>query len=75
MTNFEIITKNVYNLAKFIEWVQDDALEAKGCSLDITMPDIFDMEEPKVLLSWDEWLKQEAEDGFCVTTKGTISYD
>lgn len=50
MTNHEWLCQSPGHLAAFLLQVQDDALEAKGCSLEMTMP-------PGV--SWLEWLGKE----------------
>ena len=69
MTNFEIITQRPSTLEEFLEMVVDDALAAKGCSYDLTMPD-----EEWAGRSWRDWLEQEAaEDGAaCQTSRGTM---
>lgn len=66
MTNFQIITRSPSTLSDFLGMVQDDALEAEGCSLELKMPD------PEGGMSWEEWLEQEAEDDICVTPRGRI---
>lgn len=38
MTNFEVLTKSPANLARFLDLVVGDALEAEGCTFDLTMP-------------------------------------
>lgn len=53
MTNFEIITQSPYNLQRFLETVQEDALLALGCGNNLKMPDC----SPKI---WEKWLSQEA---------------
>lgn len=55
MTNFESITKSVGALAHFLDAVQEDALEAKGCSLDLTLPEVG-------CVGWQEWLEEECYD-------------
>lgn len=73
MTNFEIITKSTMNLSDFIGMVVDDALEAKGCSLDLTMPSEEARRSPMFgLYGYQEWLEQEAEYDFCNTSRGAI---
>lgn len=64
LTNFQVITQSQNNLSDFLSMVQDDALEAEGCSLELKMPGL-----------WDEWLKQEAVDGICITPKGSIFWN
>lgn len=68
MTNFQIVTQSPQNLADFLYMIQDDALEAKGCSYNLKMPD------PETVIMWDEWLKQEAEDDVCVTPRGVVRW-
>lgn len=38
MTNFQLITQNATTLDDFISAVVDDALEAKGCSMELKLP-------------------------------------
>ena len=38
MTNFQLITQNATTLDNFISAVVDDALEAKGCSMELKLP-------------------------------------
>lgn len=68
MTNFQIVTQSPQNLADFLYMIQDAALEAKGCSYNLKMPD------PETVIMWDEWLKQEAEDDVCVTPRGVVRW-
>lgn len=68
MTNFEIVTQDPQSLANLLYMVQDDALEAKGCSYDLKMPD------PETVTMWDDWLRQEAEGDVCVTPRGAIHF-
>lgn len=72
MTNFDIITKNVWNLEKFIDMLVEDALEAKGCSRDLIMPNLTILKDGEYFMGWEDWLRQEAEDNVCVTSKGWI---
>lgn len=53
MTNFEIITSSAYNLQAFLEAVQQDALDAKGCAQELKMP-------PCLPPIWEAWLMQDA---------------
>lgn len=55
MTNFEAITKSEEALSRFLDVVQDDALEAEGCSFELTMPD-------EGARDWLEWLVMECYD-------------
>lgn len=68
MTNFQIVTQSPQNLADFLYMIQNAALEAKGCSYNLKMPD------PETVIMWDEWLKQEAEDDVCVTPRGVVRW-
>lgn len=62
MTNFQLITQNATTLDDFISAVVDDALEAKGCSMELKLP--YELQEGAggVFLQWKEWLEQENED-------------
>lgn len=60
LTNFELITQNPQTLDDFLSAVQDDALEAAGCSLDLHMPLNKDPDAPYI--GWKEWLEREAEE-------------
>lgn len=55
MTNFEEITRSPAALAAFLERVQDDALEAEGCSMKLKMPD------PEICMTWEMYLNEEAK--------------
>lgn len=54
MTNFEYITEDRLTLSKFIEKVQNDALEAVGCAFKLHYP-------PDDVVDWYEWLGQEED--------------
>lgn len=60
MTNFELIVQNPQTLEDFLEAVQDDALEAEGCSYDLHLPPAIGPEE--ITVTWKTWLEMEAED-------------
>ena len=60
MTNLELITQNAQTLEDFLEAVQDDALEAEGCSYDLRLPPTIGPEE--IAVTWKDWLGMEAED-------------
>lgn len=64
MTNFEALCKSPGMMARFLEKVQDDALEAEGCSLKLTMPP----DDGEYAVDWEAWLEQECwdPDGFLV---------
>lgn len=64
LTNFQVITQSKNNLSDFLTMVQDDALEAEGCSFNLKMP-VF----------WDKWLEEEAVDGICITPRGSIFWN
>lgn len=50
MTNFEWICKSKENVSALLYQVQDDALEAEGCSLDLKLP---------ACGGWLKWLSME----------------
>lgn len=60
MTNFELITQNSQTLEEFLEAVQDDALEAEGCSYDLNLPPTLGTEQ--ITVTWRAWLDMAAED-------------
>ena len=63
MTNFGLITQNTDTLDDFISAIIDDALEAKGCSLDLKLLYLLQgLTADDIFMDWKEWLKQEAED-------------
>lgn len=71
MTNFELITQNPQTLADFIYAVQDDALEAEGCSYDLKLPPTQGPDE--IAIGWEDWLRQEPEDEMiCLPNGGMI---
>lgn len=71
MTNFELITQNAQTLEDFLEAVQDDALEAEGCSYDLHLPPTIGTEE--IAVTWKQWLEMEAEDDIiCLQNGRTI---
>lgn len=68
MTNFELITQNPQTLEDFLYAVQDDALEAEGCSLELKLPPTQGPEQ--IVICWKDWLKQEAEDEMIFLSNG-----
>ena len=60
MTNFELITQSTTTLEDFISAIVDDALEAKGCSLDLKL--LSSLQDGAVLGWWKEWLEAENKD-------------
>lgn len=62
MTNFQLITQNTTTLDDFISAVVDDALAAKGCSMELKLPYELQENDDDVFLQWKEWLEQENED-------------
>ena len=71
MTNLELITQNAQTLEDFLEAVQDDALEAEGCSYDLRLPTTIGPEE--IAVTWKAWLGMEAEDDMvCLPNGRTI---
>lgn len=70
MTNFEIITQNKQTLEDFLYAVQDDALEAEGCSAEVKLPPAKGPDE--ILVTWREWLGTEAEHDMVWLPNGTM---
>ena len=56
MTRFDKATESIDALAELLEQVQDDALEAEGCSMKLKLPDA------EVYMDWREWLKKEVRE-------------
>lgn len=52
MTRLEYLCKNSKRLADFLDLVQSDGLQAKGCSLDLLFP-------ANETGSWEEWLETD----------------
>lgn len=63
MSNFEVITSSAYNLQRFLEMVQQDALDAKGCSQRLELPPVA----PPI---WEAWLVREAPGGVVTMPNG-----
>lgn len=59
MTNFEFYAKNARNLAHLIEMAVDDALAAKGCSLELTCPEKLSSADDNRMVTWESWLNEE----------------
>jgi len=59
MKNFDLVTQDVGTLEDFIYAVVDDALEAKGCSMDLQLPEA--VSDTKVS-DWGRWLQEENAD-------------
>ena len=59
MTNFEFYTKNAARLGELIEKAVDDALEAKGCSLDLKYPEKLSNADDTRMVTWASWLNEE----------------
>lgn len=51
MTRLEYLTKDARRLADFLDLLQSDGLQAKGCSLDLLLPDSD--------ATWEEWLETD----------------
>lgn len=66
MTNFEIVTQNAETLDDFISAVVDDALEAKGCSFNLKLPD-----DDSCYGLWKIWLEKENVDEEICFPNGT----
>ena len=58
MTNFEFYTKNAVRLGELIEKAVDDALEAKGCSLDLKYPEKLSNADDTRMVTWASWRSQ-----------------
>lgn len=56
MRKIDYITKDAGALADFLDLVQSDGLQAKGCSLDLLLP-------PNESGSWEMWLQETVIDG------------
>lgn len=61
MTNFEFYTKNAARLGELIEKAVDDALEAKGCSLDLKYPEKLSNADNIRMVTWASWLNEEMQ--------------
>ena len=59
MTNFEFYAKNPERLGELIEKAVDDALAAKGCSLDLKYPEAMSTADDTRMVTWESWLKEE----------------
>jgi hypothetical protein len=59
MTNFEFYTENAARLGELIEKAVDDALEAKGCSLDLKYPEKLSNTDDTRMVTWASWLNEE----------------
>ena len=59
MTNKEFYTKNAARLGELIEKAVDDALAAKGCSLDLKYPEALSTADDTNMVTWENWLKEE----------------
>lgn len=57
MTNFEWYAKSIDNLTRLLEAVADDALEAEGCMLKLTLPP----GDPNDVVSWETWLAKPCD--------------
>lgn len=59
MTKFEFYTQDPKTLARLIEQAVDDALEAEGCSLDLTLPEKLSDCCDDVMVTWESLLMEE----------------
>ena len=59
MTNFEFYTKDASRLGRLIEKAVDDALAAKGCSLDLKFPEKLSNADDTRMVTWESWLNEE----------------
>lgn len=58
MTKFEHYTRDPKTLAALIEQAVDDALAAKGCSLDLTLPERLSSDTQDVMVTWESLLTE-----------------
>lgn len=56
MRRIDYISKDVTTLADLLDLAQSDGLQAKGCSLDLLLPQTESG-------SWENWLQETAIDG------------
>lgn len=59
MTKFEFYVHSPERLADLLEQAVNDALEAKGCSLDLRLPEALSDEQDGRLVTWESLLKEE----------------
>lgn len=59
MTNFKFYTKDAARLGELIEKAVDDALAAKGCSLDLKYPEKLSNADDNRMVTWESWLNEE----------------
>ena len=57
MKMIEYLTHDISTLSDFIDLAQSDGLQAKGCSLDLLLPQ-------NDTGGWDDWLEQEYADAY-----------
>lgn len=59
MTKFEFYAKDPQRLADLIEQAVDDALAAKGCSLELKLPEKLSDADDDRMVTWESLLKEE----------------
>lgn len=59
MTKFEFYAKNPQRLADLIEQAVDDALSAKGCSLELKLPEKLSDADDDRMVTWESLLEEE----------------
>lgn len=62
MKNFERIAKDIHTLSNFLYAVQDDALEAKGCSFDLKLPPTLG--EDEISIDWETYLGKDEDENW-----------
>lgn len=58
MTKFEFYTQTPERLADLLDQAANDALAAKGCSLNLKLPEKLS-DEQDVMVTWESLLKEE----------------
>lgn len=59
MTKFEFYTRTPERLADLLDRAVEDALKAKGCSLDLTLPESLSNASNDTVVTWESLLKEE----------------
>lgn len=59
MTKFEFYSKSPRRMAELIEQAVDDALAAKGCSLELKLPAQMSEARDNRLVTWETLLEEE----------------
>lgn len=59
MTKFEYYTHDPARLADLLYMAVDDALAAKGCSLNLTLPEKLSGADDDIMVTWESLLMEE----------------